>query len=140
MGEADPALATVRRLISDVWNDGRLDLLPELYADAFDHDGGRGSIDELVEWHRSDAETWADTRYEVVQEVSDGERVAVHWIASARHIGPWGPVPPTGTTISWPGVHFFRVADGRISEVVALADRLSKALALGVQMAPPQAP
>ena len=138
-GEAtpDPAATAVRRLIDEVWNGGRLDLLADLYADPFDHDGRPGSVEELLEWHRADAVTWADTRYDIVRVVSDGEQVAVRWRASARQIGPWGPVQATGRTVTWQGAHFFRVDGGRIVAVVSVADGLGKALELGVQMVPP---
>ncbi|MEU8080656.1 hypothetical protein AB0B31_34995 [Catellatospora citrea] len=38
-----------------------------------------------------------------------------------------GPVPPTGKTITWDGVHFFVVREGRGSAVWAVADLFAKA-------------
>ena len=135
--DADPALELVRRLIDDVWNDGRLQLLRELYADPFDHDGERGAVDDLLTWHDRDRTTWADTRYEVLRQVSDGEHVAVRWVATGRQIGTWGPVPPTGRTVSRQGAHFFRVDEDRIVDMVSLADALTTAMELGVEFLPP---
>jgi predicted ester cyclase len=61
----------------------------------------------------------------------------VHWHATARHTGHWGPVRPTGKTIAWDGAHFFTVRDSRIVAMWAMADMFIKALQLGVTMTPP---
>ena len=110
----------VRELVERVWNGGRLDELDRFFADPFDH-----------------AATWADIRYEIVSLVSDGAQVALRWQATARHVGAWGPVAPTGATISWAGAHFLTVQDGRIVAMWAVADRFDKALQLGVTLSPP---
>jgi predicted ester cyclase len=136
---ADSALALVRRLIDEVWNGGQLDVLRELYADPFEHDGEHGTVDDLVAWHERDTATWADTSYEVLREVSDGESVAVRWRVTCRQIGQWGPVPPTGRTVTRHGAHFFRIADGRIVGMASLADALGAAVELGVEFIPPGA-
>jgi predicted ester cyclase len=121
----------VRRLISDVWNGGRLELLDELFADPFDHDGRPGTADDLRRWHAEDSRVWADARYEIVDWVAADGRVAVFWRATARQVGAWGPVPATGREVRWPGMHMFRISGGRIVGMSAVADRLTKALALG---------
>jgi predicted ester cyclase len=128
----------VRRLVDEVWNGGRLDLLAELYADPFDHGGREDTVAGLLHWHHDDAQTWADIHYEIVDEVCAGETVALHWRATARQAGPWGPVPPTGRTISWDGVHFITVRAGRIVKLWAMADTFSKATQLGARILPPE--
>ncbi|WP_144122836.1 ester cyclase [Catellatospora sichuanensis] len=129
----------VRELIDRVWNGGHTDELERSYADPFDHGGRPDTVAGLRQWHAAEAVTWADTRYEVTSLVSDGEQVAVRWRATARQVGAWGPVPPTGKTITWDGVHFFAVRDGRVIAMWAMADVFAKALQLGVTMTPPEA-
>jgi predicted ester cyclase len=129
--------AVVRRLVRDVWNGGRLELLDELFADPFDHDGTPETTDGLRRWHAEDARVWADTRYEIVDVVVGGGGVAVRWRATARQVGDWGPVPATGREVRWPGMHMFRIDGGRIVAMSAVADRLAKALALGATFSPP---
>ncbi|HCT76087.1 MAG TPA: hypothetical protein DGT23_05720, partial [Micromonosporaceae bacterium] len=100
-------LEVVRRLVQEVWNDRRFELLPELFADPFDHGGRVDTVAGIKQWHADDARIWADTRYQVVREVGGADQVAIQWRATARQVGQWGPVPPSGREISWDGVHFF---------------------------------
>ncbi len=127
----------IRDLVESVWNGRAFDRLPDFFAATFDHGGRTDTPDGLHAWHLADAQTWSGTRYEVVDLVASGERVALHWRATAEHSGQWGPVPPTGKTIAWDGVHFFTVRDSRIVAMWATADMFAKALQLGVVMTPP---
>jgi predicted ester cyclase len=134
---------TIRGLIERVWNGGELDRLPEFFAATIDHGGRPDDPAGLRAWHEQDALTWADQRFEIVSLVgsdaaADGvEHVAVRWRATARQIGQWGPVPPTGKTISWDGVHFFTLRDGRVIAMWAMADVFGKAMQLGAVMSLP---
>jgi predicted ester cyclase len=130
------AAEDVVRELFRIWNEGRIEDLDRCLAPVVDHDGRRETVDELAEWHRREREVWAGTTYEVVALVSDGSCVAVRWRATATHVGPWGPVPATGLTVVWDGVHFFTVAGERVTSIWAMADRFAKAQQLGVAMAP----
>ncbi|GIH04586.1 hypothetical protein Rhe02_26530 [Rhizocola hellebori] len=131
------ALEVVRRLVGQVWNGGQLDLLPELFTDPFDHGGRQDTVAGLRQWHIDEALTWANSRYEIVDEVAGGDRVALRWQATARQVGPWGPVAPTGREVTWAGVHFFTVQAGRITGMWAMGDVFGKAMQLGAQIVPP---
>ncbi|MEU4626789.1 ester cyclase [Actinoplanes sp. NPDC023801] len=130
---------TVRDLVDRVWNGGHVDELGRFYAEQFEHSGRPDTVAGLRRWHEAEAATWADPVYEVLTLVSDGEQVALRWRATARQVGPWGPTPPTGRTISWDGVHLFVVRAGRIVAVWAMSDMFTKAVQLGVTMIPPEA-
>lgn len=129
----------VRDLVERVWNDGRLDELDRFFAPTFEHGDRADDVAGLRAWHEAEAAVWADTRYEIQRLVAGGDGAALHWRATARQIGPWGPVPATGRTITWDGVHFFTVRDGRIVALWATADLFGKAQQLGVTMVPPPA-
>jgi predicted ester cyclase len=126
-------------LVETVWNGGRTEDLDRFFASTFDHNGRTDTPDGLRAWHTNDAAAWADSAYEIVNLVVDGEQVAMRWQATARHVGQWGPVPPTGITVTWQGAHFFTVRDERIIAMWAVADTFGKAVQLGVRFEPPTA-
>jgi predicted ester cyclase len=129
----------VRELVERVWNQGELDLLPGFFAETIDHGGRADGVAGLRAWHERDAEVWADQRFEILSLVASAEEdVAIRWRATARHIGQWGPVPPTGKTISWEGVHFFTLRGGKVVAMWAMADVFGKAMQLGAVLEPPQ--
>jgi predicted ester cyclase len=130
------AAEDVVRELFRIWNEGRLDELDRCLAPTVDHGGRPEVIAELAEWHRRERDVWAGTTYELITLVSDGSDVAVRWRATATHVGPWGPVPATGRTVAWAGVHFFTVTDERVTSIWAMADMFSKAQQLGVVMTP----
>jgi len=127
----------VRRLVRQVWNGGDLEVLDELFAATFDHGGRPDDVAGLRAWHAQDAATWAEPAYEVVDLFAGGDRVALRWRCTARQVGTWGPVPPTGRTATWDGVHLFTVRDGRITAMWAMADVFGKAASLGATLTPP---
>jgi predicted ester cyclase len=135
-----PAASLVLDLVERVWNGGDLAALGTYFADPFEHDEGSGTVAELLEWHRDDAETWAGTTYAVLDWVADGDAVALRWRATSTHVGAWGPVPSTGRRVEWVGAHFFRVEEGRIVAMYALADRFARAMQIGVSITPPERP
>ena len=57
-----------------------------------------------------------DLRFAVEDQVADGEKVAMRWVAEGTHTGPLGPVPPTGKPMRVEGIIFDRVRDGRVVE------------------------
>ena len=51
--------------------------------------------------------------------IVDGDRAAMWWQTSGRHVGPYGDIAPepTGARITMEGVDFITVRDGTIVEV-----------------------
>jgi len=135
----DQAERLVRDLIDHVSNSGRLEDIEHFFAPTFDHGGREDTPEGIRQWHRDDALTWADARWEILALTGDGVRYAVRWRCTARHVGPWGPVAATGRSVTWEGVHFFTVHNGQITALWAIADVFNKALQLGVTLVPPEA-
>ena len=67
----------------------------------------------------------------VVTEES-GEYQMVFWRFQGTHLGPMGPIPPTGRKVVMDGVDVFRVANGKIQELYLSQDALSLMQQLGV--------
>ena len=126
------------RELFQVLSSGRFEDLGRLYAPVVEHGGRRETPADLIAWQEAESEVWADAAYEVLTLVSDGVNVAARWRATARQVGTWGPVPATGREVTWDGVHFFTVVDGRVTALWATADRFAKAAQLGVTFSPPE--
>lgn len=127
----------IRRLVDEVWNGGRTEVLDELFAEPFDHDGRSDTVGSLRDWQSFHDHSWSGTRYEIVNLISEGDTVAMRWKVTARHTGPWLDIPATGREVSWGGAHFFTLADGKIVAMNAVAGLHAIPLALGVTLVAP---
>ena len=72
---------------------------------------------------------WHATPEEILVE---GDRVVERWTGRGTHRGEFQGIPPTGKTVTVPGVVFYRIADGKIAEFRGQFDRLSLMQQLGV--------
>ena len=61
-------------------------------------------------------ETFSDLRFEVHQEIAEGDRVVQLVTMSGRHTGPMMGRPPTGRHFAVRHTYWWRVADGRLVE------------------------
>ena len=64
--------------------------------------------------------------------VADGDTVATHWTAAGTHEGDMGDIPATGRRISVEGMNFYKLKDGRITDVWTQFDGVGMLQQLGV--------
>jgi len=117
-------IRTVRSLIEDVWNDGRVELLEQLLTpDRIDHDPGRREPREarLVARHRR---AFPDHHQQITDVVAAGDRVVARWTAAGTHLGEFRGIGPTGRTVQYTGIGMHRLVDARIAETWAQWDEL----------------
>jgi predicted ester cyclase len=127
-------LDRARRFVNDVWNGEREETAYELLGDECPGMGGTGPEGTLA-WHRDRRQSFPDVRYEIVDLVGDGERVALRWHATGTQHGQFGPVPPTGRAVSYSGATFLRFDhSGRIVDVWSVNELFQVLQQLGVQM------
>lgn len=111
----------VQRDPREVWTEGDVEAIPELFADEFElHDPSapdeprsRDDYREYVETYR---EAFPDVAYDVEATVADGDTVAVRYTAHGTHEGEFLGLEPTGKRVSVSGVEMYRVEDGAIVE------------------------
>ena len=134
--------AVIRRLIEEVYNEGNLDVVDELMApDVFDHAAvprhqhGIAGFKHVMEWGR---EFTSDVRYDIDDIIAEGDKVAVRMTVSGTHTGTVRSISPTGKSFSVDYVHWFRLADGKVAELWAVRDDLSRLQQLGLIPAPGQ--
>jgi steroid delta-isomerase-like uncharacterized protein len=112
----------VRRFFEEVYNQGDLALIEELFAPSF---GGPKSAHYGV--HGPEAarrgvaamrDAFPDIRFTVEELVAEGERVVVRVTFRGTHQGSFMGVAPTGRRVTVAGVELARLSGGRIAEEV----------------------
>jgi predicted ester cyclase len=124
LGARDPK-AVVRRLIEEVLNGGRLDVIDELYTPELARGARR--------WITPFRESFPDVEMQIVDLIAEGEKVVGRFRCSATHRGPWRGHPPSGRRFERVDeIYIFRVEDGRISEAWGIEDTRSRERQLGL--------
>ena len=117
--------ATVQRLIAEVLNGGRLDVIDELYAPELAAGARR--------WIAPFRASFPDVHMEVVELIAEGDKVVGRFRCSATHLGEWLGHAPTGRRFERVDeVSIFRFRDGRIVHAWSLEDSLSRLRQLGL--------
>jgi hypothetical protein len=115
---ADENKALARVYFEEVWNQGRVDLLDELYAPALptsDHDSPRQLKERILWWHQ----VAPGLKFTILDTVAEDDRVVTHWRVNVTYTvppepPPVGPFLPLGKPVSWEGFELMRVAGGKI--------------------------
>jgi steroid delta-isomerase-like uncharacterized protein len=125
---AEGAKTLARRVFDDVWTQGRLDVIDELFApDYTGFDPVNGEVDGtealrgLISMYRG---AFPDTRMTVDREIAERDWVSVHWTATGTHRGELMGIAPTGNEVTVSGVQLFRISDGKIVEGRGVFDAL----------------
>lgn len=117
--------AVVRRLVDEVLNGGRLEVIDELYAPELAPAARR--------WIAPFRDSFPDVHMEVVELIAEGDTVVGRFTCSATHLGPWLGHAPTGRRFERVDeVSIFRFRDGRIVQVWSLEDTLGRLRQLGL--------
>jgi predicted ester cyclase len=126
MNEQERNKAVVRRLIEEVLNAGRMEVIDELYAPAL----ARGARRWIAPFRAS----FPDVRMEVVDLIAEGDKVVGRFTCSATHLGEWLGHAPTGRRFEKiDEVYIFRVHDGRIVRAWGIEDTLGRLEQLGLR-------
>ena len=117
--------AVIRRLITEVFNGGQLQILDELYTPAL---AGRARA-----WIGPFRDSFTDLEMEIVDLVAEGQTVAARFVCSGTHTGEWLGHPATGRRFRRvPEVYFFEFENGRISKAWGLEDTHRRLHQLGL--------
>ena len=135
VGDPETSKQVAARNTDEVWNEGRVELIDELFADDFI-------------WHSNDAppmgrEAWGqfvgaylnafpDVRYTVKTVIAEGDLVVHDWRATGTQTGALPGIPATGRAIDIGGASMYRIHDGRMVEGWSVYDRLGMMQQLGV--------
>jgi steroid delta-isomerase-like uncharacterized protein len=137
------ASAIARRFFDEVFSQGKLDLVDELFAtDYVGHPSGneestRGpqGVKQYVGTLRGGV---SDLTVTVEDQVVEGDKVVTRWIARGTHDGELMGIPPTGRTAAVTGITIQRLQDGKVVEGWTNWDVMGTLQQLGVAPRPPQ--
>jgi steroid delta-isomerase-like uncharacterized protein len=127
----------VRRLLQDVWNNGKLDLANEIFTANFVRHGpavegevrGHEGFRKLVAMYRA---SYPDLRISVEDQIAEGALIVTRWTAKGTHRGELMGIAPTGKQITVAGVIVDRMAGGKIEAEWAYYDAMGMLQQLGV--------
>jgi predicted ester cyclase len=119
---ADHHKDLVRRIVDDMFNQGRLDVSPELFGPSFvdwGHEGTgpkRGGPEGWADFVGAVREALPDLNATIQNMVAEGDYVAMWNTATATHQRELFGISPSGKQIVLKDFHFFRFFDGKIVE------------------------
>jgi len=118
--------AVVRRLLDEVMNAGRLEVIDELYSPRLAAAAKR--------WIAPFRESFPDVHMDVVELIAEGDKVVGRFKCAGTHLGEWLGHPPTGRRFeAIDEVYIFRFSEGRIVHAWGLEDTLKRLEQLGLR-------
>jgi steroid delta-isomerase-like uncharacterized protein len=133
MSEENKALA---RRWADIFNQGNLDLVDEIYASDFvGHDPTmpedvRG-VEGRREFYGMYQSAFPDTQITIEDQLAEGDMVATRWTARGTHRGELMGVPPSGKRVEVSGTTISRFEGGKVAEEWDNYDALGMMQAIG---------
>lgn len=124
-----------RALVDDIWNNGNLDAIDELYGENFaGHDPhnpiqGRGGMRAWVMETRS---VVPDFHIKLHETVSEGDISVTRWTATGTQANEWRGIPASNKTFVISGMTMSRFDGGTIAESWVAADDLGMLTQIGV--------
>ena len=149
-GEIDPVsdlaeknVALVRHFFEEVWNQGKLNLVDEFLAQDYkDYNlppgapQGYKGYKASVNMFRS---AFPDIHFTLEQVLAEDNRVAIRLMGRGTHKGSFMGIPATGKQVSFGGMTFIHIQDGKVAERWGLSDipGLMQQLGVGPDQPPP---
>lgn len=132
---SDVNTTVVRRVFEDVWNNGKLDLLDELLdPDFIDHSAQPGTPPGIRGYKfgiNLFKQAFPDLHFTLDQVTAEEDRVAIRLTAKGSHRGTFLGIPATNKSVSFSGMTFIRLKDGKVVERWGISDLPSLMMQLG---------
>jgi steroid delta-isomerase-like uncharacterized protein len=116
---AEDNKAVVARLYNEVWNEGALDVVDEIFADGFEGhapgDTGKVGPEGVKGFVGAWRVAFPDLHITIDAQHADDGRVATRFTCTGTHDGRFLVFPPTGRRATMKGVAVSNVVDGKIA-------------------------
>ena len=130
--------ATVRRFMEEVWNQGRVALIDELFApDFISHEEGRPDVSTLEDFKRGLTEVrsaFPDIHVTIEDMITEGDKVVVRFTWHGTNTGDIVTMrlPATGKHVTVTAISIGRFVEGKLVELWPLENDLSLFQQLGL--------
>jgi steroid delta-isomerase-like uncharacterized protein len=133
--------AICRRMLDQLYNQHRPDLIPEFFAEDLVVYVGRASrLPVGIEGYKqrviSALTAFPDIRITVDDEIAEGDKVVYRWTVTGTHEGEFAGIPPTRRAVTRAGIAIYRLVNGKIAENWLFADDVDFMQQLGALPAP----
>ena len=136
--EANKAL--VLQALDEIWNAHNLEAIDEFMAPNYVHHDPELRMAQDINGFKAfvSAALAAFPDFHSTPDVilAERDRVAGHFTVEGTQLGEYRGIPPTGNEVSFTGIVFFRIEDGKIAETWWSLDVLSLLRQLGVIPSP----
>ena len=133
----------VRRLVQEVQNEGRIDVLEEVLAPDFvNHSAPPGvppTREGVKQVHRMFRSAFPDLQVTIHDQIAEGDTVVTRKTYHGTQLGAFMGLPPSGKQMTVEVIDIFRIADMKITEHWVVGDELGMLQQLGALPAPGQA-
>ena len=128
--------AVIRRLVDGFWNEGKAEVIDEVYAADFVHHnpppGSLSTREAIKEFSVSFRAAFSEIHTTVDDMIAEGDKVVWRWTFRGTHTGHFMEIPATGKQVTLKGIDIDRFSSGSITERWDQADFLSLLQQLGV--------
>ena len=132
--------ALVRREIEEIWNQGKLDVIDEIFAaDFILHEPVAGEVrgpEGLKQFVTMNRTAFPDFQLTIEDMFAEGDKVAVRWSWTGTHKGEFMGIPPTGVQVIMTGISIGHFTGGKIMEAWDYGDALGLMQQLGMDLKP----
>jgi len=126
--------ALIRSDFEEVWNQGKLDVIDDIYAADFikhifaspDIHGPEG----LKQSASMFLTAFPEAQFRIDDQIAEGNKVVNRWTGSGTHKGELMGISPSGLQVTWTGISIYHFADDRIAEIWVNSDLMSLLLQL----------
>lgn len=133
--------AVARRFLDALWNEHNFGRVEELLAR--DYDGHSSTVvrgpDGAMAFISVARGAFPDYRFEILDQIAEGDKVATRWRIVGTHEGPFQGAPSSGKRVKLTGITIFRLADGRLVEGWTNEDTFGLLQQIGAAPAPERA-
>jgi steroid delta-isomerase-like uncharacterized protein len=136
--------ALVERIPLEILNQGKIELIEELYAPDYVEHLAQPGVPATREGFKQTVialrTAFPDLHYVIEDAIESGDRIVHRLTASGTMKGAFAGMPATGKFATWTEFHIGRIANGRLAEHWGLVDQLGMFVQLGVVPAPGRVP